>query len=1089
MRNHTLFTLAIIWFCISASPAQDTTTINFSYTGRIQNWTVPCGVTQVTITAAGAAGGGSNALIGINGGPGGNGAAFTGQCKVTPGHELSFIVGGIGVDGSGCGGAPASGGGGGSFVYDSTSDTLLVISAGGGGGNCPGGNILGNGGNGGTDLMYNTTTNVGTYNAPGGTNGSGGSAVNSFICGAGGTGWLSNGGSISSLYFGGNDKTNAFTGGISSLGCNGGYGGGGGGGNFCGGGGGGYNGGGGGILWTGVNSGAGGGGGGGSYLNGTLMGSALANNTGNGYVSITYSTSQLTVGSSTINQNILCNGANTGSASFSVSGGGSPYTYLWSDPSSQTSLIAAGLSAGTYTLNVHDQCNNTATASVTITQPNALNVSANATANVSCHGGNNGSAAANVSGGTTPYAYLWSDGSSQVNASAVLLSAGTYTVSVTDNCSNTASASVTITQPASDLNLSANTIANVSCNGGNNGSASANITGGGSPYSYLWSDASSQVTASATGLSAATYTVTVTDNCGHSATASITITQPNPSALGIIANTTANVSCHGGNNGSASSNVSGGSTPYTYLWSDGSSQVNASAILLSAGTYTVSVTDNCSNTVSASVIITQPLSDLIAAANTTANVSCNGGNNGSASSNVTGGTSPYTYLWSDASSQASALATGLSAATYTVSVTDNCSNSATASVTITQPTNNLNVSANATANVSCPGGDNGSASANITGGGSPYSYLWSDASSQATASATGLSAATYTVSVTDNCSNSATASVTITQPNPAVLGIIANTTTNVSCHGGNNGSASSNVSGGTTPYAYLWSDGSSQVNASAVLLSAGTYTVSVTDNCSNTASASVIITQPASDLNLSANTIANVSCNGGNNGSASSNVSGGTSPYTYLWSDPSSQTTASATGLSAATYALIVTDNNNCNTSSYVTVTQPNALLVSTSATDSDICPGVCTNLNTTASGGTSPYTYSWNVTGISSSINVCPTVTTPYTTTVTDANNCTNTSSVTVTVNVCTGIGEVNSNTSISVYPNPTNDILNIQMPQPLDGTLSITNVLGQQVYTVKMANNSSLTQVSMGSLSQGIYLLKIESAKQTTVKRIVKL
>jgi len=389
-----------------------------------------------------------------------------------------------------------------------------------------------------------------------------------------------------------------------------------------------------------------------------------------------------------------------------------------------------------------------------------------------------------------------------------------------------------------------------------------------------------------------------------------------------------------------------------------------------------------------------------------------------------------------------------------------------------------------TKNASCTGG-NGSAYVTANYGIPPYTYSWSGPGST-NDSITGLSAGTYTVHVTDSKNISGSSIVTINPSNS--LSISANTTTNVSCNGGNDGSASSNANGGTPPYSYLWSDANSQITASAISLSAATYTVSVTDFCSNTATASVTITQPNA-LGISPSATNNVNCYGGTNGSASANASGGTIPYSYLWSDASSQISASATDLSAGTYTVTVTDNCNNTTTASVTITQPAVLNVVATATDSTICSGLCTNLFANVSGGTLPYTYLWGTGDTSSSINVCPTITTPYPIGISDAHGCLSGSSVTININICTGITELQFNNSIEVYPNPTNDILNIQMPQPMDGTLSITNVLGQQVYAGIMANNSSLTQVSMGSLSQGVYLLKIESAQQTVVKRIVKL
>lgn len=267
MKKGSLLFIAILCLNINVLFAQNT--VNFSEENAVQNWTIPAGITTVTITATGAAGGGTSGQ-----GAGGNGASLTGICTVIPGHKLSIVVGSMG---GGNVATWACGGGGASFVYDSNTVTLLIAGAGGGGGS----SSLGyNGAAGGTDILTNVTTTM-QYDGKGGTGGNGGNPDSTGIDAAGGAGWISNGINGAFGAEGGNDRINLFTGGAGALpgqnNNNGGYGGGG---NDGGGGGGGYNGGGGGGY---------GGGGGGSYLNGTVVGTPTANNTGNGYVSVKYS--------------------------------------------------------------------------------------------------------------------------------------------------------------------------------------------------------------------------------------------------------------------------------------------------------------------------------------------------------------------------------------------------------------------------------------------------------------------------------------------------------------------------------------------------------------------------------------------------------------------------------------------------------------------------------------------------------------------------------------------------------------------------------------------------------------------------------
>jgi uncharacterized repeat protein (TIGR03803 family) len=413
-------------------------TFSFSTENAVQNWTVPASITQVTITAGGASGEGSRGVVN-------NGASLTAACAVTPGDNISVVVGGMG-NGSRLGNGP--GGGGGTFVYDSNTITLLLVGGGGGGDDY---SVANTGAQGGTDIIHNTTVTAGgtDTSATGGTGGTGGSAESS-IDGSGGAGagagWLSNGANFTggNPAFGGQDRANFFLGGAAQTSDvnSGGYGGGGGGGLDCGGGGGGYNGGGGGNDFGGASR--GGGGGGASYLvsTATVVVSPVANDTLNGYVIISYAIPNLAVTISNQN-NVLCNGGMGTITANAATGGFSPYTYLWSDANSQTSLNATGLSAGTYTITVSDNHGCTSTASATITQPNPLVVAQDSVNdNSSC----NGVADVTPSGGTPPYTYLWTTGH-QTTDTIKSQCAGTYCCIVTDNngCSLTNCVTINLT--------------------------------------------------------------------------------------------------------------------------------------------------------------------------------------------------------------------------------------------------------------------------------------------------------------------------------------------------------------------------------------------------------------------------------------------------------------------------------------------------------------------------------------------------------------------------------------------------------------------------------------------------------------------
>ncbi|MBI3512196.1 MAG: SprB repeat-containing protein, partial [Bacteroidetes bacterium] len=331
---------------------------------------------------------------------------------------------------------------------------------------------------------------------------------------------------------------------------------------------------------------------------------------------------------------VLCNGGNTGSATVTASGGITSYTYNWS-PSGGTNSTAANLTAGSYTCTVTDANGCITTASTTVTQPTALTATATMTP-VLCNGGNTGSAAVTASGATPGYTYSWSP-SGGTGTTEPNLSAGSYTCTVTDANGCITTASTTVTQPTA---ISLTTSFVQSTCGNPNGSASVVATGGTGAYTYSWTP-SGGTSANATGLLAGSYTITVTDANGCVATQTVNVPNAGSPTATITAST--NVSCFGGNNGSATVTGTGGTTPYTYSWSP-SGGTGSTGVNLIAGTYTATVTDANGCTSIATVTITQPT--LLTASATYSPVLCNGGNTGSATVTASGGITSYTYNWS-----------------------------------------------------------------------------------------------------------------------------------------------------------------------------------------------------------------------------------------------------------------------------------------------------------------------------------------------------------------------------------------------------------------------------------------------------------
>ena len=502
-----------------------------------------------------------------------------------------------------------------------------------------------------------------------------------------------------------------------------------------------------------------------------------------------------------------CGDANDGQASVSVRGGVSPYTYRWSNGA--TGATATGLPAGDYTVTVTDANGCQVPASVTVDGTPAPSVTAEQTQIVSCAGGSDGSALATASGGTAPYTYAWSNGATTAGIADV--KGGTYRITVTDASGCTAMAQVRINQSPA-LSLAGFIDNKLGCDGQPNGAVSVMANGGVEPYSYQWSTDATE--SFLMGVGAGTYTATVTDAKGCTAVTSIELTEP--ASFTIDATVDENVKCNQGSDGAVSVSVNG-TGDFTYAWSNGAT--TASLTGLKAGSYRVTVTGTGGCTMSESVTVTQP-GALSAVAFTDQNATCSGKTDGMVSVFPSGGASAdYTYAWSNGATEQFLMAVG--AGDYTVTVTDINGCTATASATVTEPAGYV-ASAAVDANVSCNGGADGSATAALTGGNGNLTYAWSNAAT--TATVTGLSAGDYSVTVSDNKGCSATTNVTITEPT-ALNGEMGVTLD----YGADNGTAGITVAGGTGDYTYAWDSDPAQTESLATGLTAGEYTVTVTD--------------------------------------------------------------------------------------------------------------------------------------------------------------------------------------------------------------------------------------------------------------------
>ena len=508
----------------------------------------------------------------------------------------------------------------------------------------------------------------------------------------------------------------------------------------------------------------------------------------------------------------------------------------------------------------------------------------------------------------------------------------------------------------------------------------------------------------------------------------------------------------------------------TYHWSipsgwSGSSTDTFITVTTAANSGTISVyaENACGSGSSRSLSVT--IGALSATTTGQINVTCFGGSNGSVTASPTGGAGQYTYSWNTNPVKTTATASGLAAGTYTVTVTDVAGCTATAQATITQPA--VISLSSASIHPACQGSNVGSAVVSVLSGGTgPFSYSWNTTPVQNNDTALNLSSGTYTATVTDASGCTKTSSITITQA-PAMT--LSTNGSNVSCNGGNNGSATAQVTGGTNPITYSWNTSPVQTTATISSLTAGSYVVTSTDNVGCTKTASITITQPS--VISASTTHTNVSCFAGNDGTATAVTSGGTGAFTYSWNTVPVQTTALAGGLTFGTYTVTVKDANNCTKTASATITQPTQINLQTGSTNAD-CSMATGSAWVVATGGNPGYTYSWNTNPVQTNDTIYNLLSGVYTVAVTDQNNCTSQTVVTVT-NASGVIASVLSVTDVTCHGDST-------------GSASILASSGSLPYTYSWSPSGD-TSASISGAIAGVYNVSVTDSNNCVASLVI--
>jgi gliding motility-associated-like protein len=703
--------------------------------------------------------------------------------------------------------------------------------------------------------------------------------------------------------------------------------------------------------------------------------------------------------------------ANNGTATATNTGGTSPFTYSWS-PSGGSAATASNLAPGPYTVQVNDGNGCTATATGTVTQSSGtLALSLTNPVNPTC-AGNNGSITAGLSGGTAPYTVTIDTGGTPIVVNVPFaisqtisnLPDGTVNVTVVDAQGCQVNNSATLVAPNCCTFTVSAALTQPTC-GQNNGSIVLTSANGSGNYTYTWANGSGAGT-TASGIGAGTYSVTITDNGFANCFKDTTFTLNSNSNLSLSLTNPVNPTC-AGNDGSITATLSGGTAPYTVTIDTGGTPIvvnvpfaiSQTITNLPDGTVNVSVVDaqGCQVNNSATLVTPNCCTFTVSAALTQPTCAQS---NGSIVITSTNGSGNYTYVWANGSGTGTT-ASNIGAGSYDVTITDNGVTNCFIDTTFTLTSNSsLAISLTNPVNPTCAGND-GSLTVDISGGTAPYTVTIDTGGTPfvinvpvaISQTLTNLPAGIVNVTVVDAQGCQVNNTATLTAPTNCCSFNISAAITQPAC-GLSDGSIVITPANGSGNYTYTWANGSG-TGTTANNLAAGNFAVTITDNgfanCFiDTAFALINANAPA--IGLVSQT--DVACVGDATGAITVQVSGGTAPYTVLWSN--GDTTLAVNGLTDGAYTVSVTDANSCASNATFTIAAGTVLVLQTTMTPID-----CNNPNggsagVAVTGGTAPYNYLWNNAATTSTLTSVTVGT--YTVTVTDAQGCAAVDSVTVT-------------------------------------------------------------------------------------------
>jgi hypothetical protein len=700
---------------------------------------------------------------------------------------------------------------------------------------------------------------------------------------------------------------------------------------------------------------------------------------------------------------ILCNSGST-NVIVSATGGTPPYT--------GTGTFSA--TSGTRTFSISDVTGSSKSSTITLSQPNAIVVSLTS-GRIITFGGTT-TITVMAAGGTGAYTYKLNSGTYQSSNIFSNVRSGVDTIYVKDTNGCTSTSYITITQPSAALVTNATAASLNICNGA---TTIVTVTGSGGTPPYTG-------TGNFT-VSAGTYTYTILDSNGVSATKSITISQ-----YGAITATVSSgsITSYGGKTTVTVSNASGGLSPYTYSMIGGIFQTSTSFSNIGAGTHNITIKDNRGCTLTKTISISQPASTLNCTATTSGTILCNG-----ATVNVTvaatGGTTPYSGIGTFT----------VSGGTYNYTVTDAVGAVKTTAITVSQPSA---ISPIVTASNIIVFGGTTTITVTASGGTGAYTYKLNRGNYQTSNIFSGVPAGTDTIYVKDANGCIASGIITITQP-LSVLRANVTTPSNTICNG-TTAIVSVTASGGTPPYS----------GTGSFTVAAGTYNYTVTDSNGVRVTSSITINQYAAiTANVNSGTI---SIFGAKTTVTVSNASNGSSPYTYSINGGAYQTSTSFNNIGAGVHNVNIKDSRGCVLTKSITITQPLSTLNMTATPSGNItCFGGSVPVLVSATRGTAPYTGTGTF----------------------------NASAGTQTFTVTDAVGSIKSITLNLAQPTSIVPILTSGRIINFGGNTTITATAsgGTGTYTYKLNTGSYQTSNTFSNVLAGTHIVYIKDANSCIV------